>query len=64
MANNYTTSCTTRVERCEVCDAWHANWYGFNDNDEYHIFCDQHKKEYDTKIIMKLRKEKLNKITK
>jgi hypothetical protein len=67
---NSTTHHTTRVPYCEICNKY-GNYYDnlntncyslIKDGNSWHILCDKHKKEYDVKYNMKLRKEKLEKI--
>ena len=64
------TTCTTRVSDCEICHEY-GEFYNnldtdcfplIKDGNSWHVLCDKHKKEYDIKFKMKLRKEKLKKI--
>lgn len=68
---NSTTHHTTRVSYCEICNE-HGNFYNNLDITILHLMgsvynnlgnlCDKHKREYDVKYNVKLRKEKLNRI--
>ena len=76
--NNTTNNCvittsTTTQRRCELCDNYNSSWYNFAEKsvpmflypskgNDWHIFCDRHKRQYEIKLNMKLRKEKLEKI--
>jgi hypothetical protein len=75
--NCVTTNSTTRVDdNCEVCEQYgptiyHGNFYDSIDEEilnlsnytgSWRCLCDKHKKEYDVKFNMKLRKSKLEKI--
>ena len=72
MALQFTTNSTTRVLYCELCtESNHGNYYNgldvnvlplINDNNSWHVLCDKHKKEYDIKLNLKIRKDKLEKI--
>jgi len=69
MIKSNVTTYSTTIVGCEMCNE-HGNWYTDLDADclsvqydtIWHVLCDNHKKEYDVKVIMKLRKEKLKKI--
>jgi hypothetical protein len=68
---NVTTHHTTRVSYCEICNEY-GNFYNNLDYNILHLMCsvhnnfgnlcDKHKREYDVKLNIKLRKDKLNRI--
>jgi len=73
--NCVTTNSTTTLRKCELCEDYiSSKWYNFTathlpfskasylTDDDWHFFCDKHKKEYDIKLKMKLRKDKIQNI--
>ena len=65
------TTYTTRLPCCEICGDCFADYYNnldptilslIGDNNTWHVLCAKHKNEYDIKLNVRLRKEKLNRI--